>query len=82
MTEPADSAGISARVDESKQPNISGMGKRLAIMLNRQIDLLEAEPVTSGYNDEYVKSLLTLAKTVQSMETLCNNTWQLPGFIL
>ena len=74
LTEPADHVGNSARTDESRQLKLSNMGKRLATMLNKQIDLLEAAPETSGYSEEQVKSLLTLAKTLQAMETLCTRS--------
>jgi hypothetical protein len=35
--------------------------------------LLEAEPVEPGFNENRVKSLLTLAKTVQAVEALAAN---------
>jgi hypothetical protein len=49
------------------------MGARLTAMLQTQIGLLEAEPVEPGFNEDRVKSLLTLAKAVQAVEGLATS---------
>ncbi|MGI9402761.1 MAG: hypothetical protein ACR2O0_16005 [Rhizobiaceae bacterium] len=74
MTKPANTAGDFARLDEGGNPGISDMARRLAVMLNRQIELLEAEAVTHQFDEEHVKNLLALAKTAQAMEALCNKS--------
>lgn len=55
---------------EDASPNFPNISKRLVAMLNEQVELLEAEPLQSGFNEDRVKSLLALAKTVQAMQAL------------
>ncbi len=74
MTKPANIAGDSAWFDEGGIPVRTDMARRLAVLLNRQIELLEAEAVTHEFDEEHVKNLLVLAKTAQAMEALCDKS--------
>ena len=70
MVERADGAGDPAIAchEQAENPDTIEMGRRLAAMLGRQIEMLEAEPDDGVFSEARVKSLLSLTKAVQAME--------------
>ena len=46
------------------------MAGRLEVMLSQQVDLLQAEPVPTGFDEARVKALLSLSRALQAMEEL------------
>ena len=55
------------RRTSARAPDHARLAARLSLMLRRQIDALEEEPV-DGYSEAKVKALLLLAKALQAMQ--------------